>query len=68
MAKRIDALQARELLEHGVQLVDVLPRSIYDEEHLPGAISLPLERLDRRAADAALDPERAIIVYCFDQH
>jgi rhodanese-related sulfurtransferase len=68
VAKRIDALQARELSERGVQLVDVLPRSIFDDEHLPGAVSLPLETLDRRAASAALDQQQAIIVYCFDQH
>ena len=68
VAKRIDAVQARELAEDGVQLVDALPRSIYDQEHLPGAMSLPLETLDRRAATAALDPQQAIIVYCFDQH
>jgi len=66
--KRIDALQAHALLARGAQLVDVLPRSIYDQEHLPGAISLPLETLDRLAAEKALDPQKTTVVYCFDQH
>jgi rhodanese-related sulfurtransferase len=66
--KRIDAVQAHSLVQRGVQLVDVLPRSIFDQEHLPGAISLPLETLDRDAAAAALDPRETTVVYCFDQH
>jgi rhodanese-related sulfurtransferase len=68
MTTRIDALQARELAGDGAQLADVLPRSIFDQEHLPGAISLPLESLDRRGAHRALDPARRVVVYCFDQH
>jgi rhodanese-related sulfurtransferase len=66
--KRIDAVQAHSLVQRGVQLVDVLPRSIFDQEHLPGAISLPLETLDRDAAAASLDPRETTVVYCFDQH
>jgi rhodanese-related sulfurtransferase len=66
--ERIDAVQAHALVARGVQLVDVLPRSIFDQEHLPGAISLPLEALDRTTANSALDPQKTTIVYCFDQH
>jgi rhodanese-related sulfurtransferase len=29
--------EVRELLEEGAQLVEVLPRQEYEEEHLPGA-------------------------------
>ena len=48
-----------------VQLVDVLPADEYDDEHLPGAISLPLRTLDTQARDR-LDPSRPVVVYCFD--
>ena len=68
VATRIDAPEARDAVAGGAQLVDVLPRSIFDQEHLPGAISLPLETLDAKSAEKTLDPQRAIIVYCFDQH
>ena len=68
MATRIDALQTHQLVSAGAQLVDVLPRSIFDQEHLPGAISLPLEALDRRAAAQTIDAQRPVVVYCFDQH
>jgi phage shock protein E len=53
------------LLASGAQLVEVLPEAEYLEEHLPGAISLPLRQL---TADTArqLDPGRPVIVYCWD--
>jgi rhodanese-related sulfurtransferase len=45
--------------------VDVLPAAEYADEHLPGAISLPLKQLDATTA-ARLDPARPVIVYCWD--
>ena len=53
------------LVADGAQLVEVLPEQEYAEEHLPGAINIPLERLDRQTA-AQLQPDRPVIVYCFD--
>jgi rhodanese-related sulfurtransferase len=49
----------------GAQLVEVLPESEYQEDHLPGAISLPLRHIDTRATEV-LDRDRAVIVYCWD--
>ncbi len=57
--------QVVELVAHGAQLVEVLPADEYDEEHLPGAISLPLKSLSAGAA-AVLDLARPVIVYCWD--
>jgi len=65
MATRIDLAQLRELLDKGAQLVEVLPAAEYTEEHLPGAINLPLKQLDPSTA-AQLDPARPVIVYCWD--
>lgn len=53
------------LLDGGAQLVEVLPRGEYDEEHLPGAIHLPLKSLTADAAQV-LDPARPVVVYCWD--
>ena len=61
----IDRDRVRELIDHGAQLVEVLPAKEYAEDHLPRAISLPLGRIDREAA-AALDRARPLIVYCWD--
>jgi rhodanese-related sulfurtransferase len=61
----IDRNGVQELLERGAQLVEVLPASAYEEQHLPRAISLPLAELDTRATGRLLR-DRAIIVYCYD--
>ena len=67
MSKRVDAQRAERLLRRRIQLVDVLPSSVYAEEHLPGAINVPLETLDEASVDD-LDRDRAVLIYCFDQH
>lgn len=53
------------LVDAGAQLVEVLPAGEYGEEHLPGAVNLPLKSLTA-ATVAALDRSRAVIVYCWD--
>ncbi len=65
MATRIDLAQLQELVDGGGQLVEVLPAAEYADEHLPGAINLPLKHLDATTA-AQLDPDRPVIVYCWD--
>jgi len=65
--KRIDVDRARRLIDRGAQLIDVLPESVYRQEHLPGAINRPLQTMDRDAV-SDLDTDRAVVVYCFDQH
>jgi len=45
-------------------LVDVLPAESYRSGHIPGAISLPVGEIERRAAQVLPDREREIAVYC----
>ena len=52
-------------MREGAQLVEVLPRAEYDEDHLPGARHLPLREIETRAR-VELDAERPVIVYCWD--
>lgn len=54
------------LAAEGAQLVEVLPRDEYDEEHLPAAVHLPLKALTREAAERTLERGRPIVVYCWD--
>jgi rhodanese-related sulfurtransferase len=49
----------------GAQLVEVLPANEYAEDHLPGAVNLPLRKLETDAR-SVLDPSRPVIVYCWD--
>ena len=55
----------RLVQEEGAQLVDVLPREEYKEEHLPGAINIPLKELDREMI-ARHNRDAPVIVYCHD--
>lgn len=57
--------EVRSLLEQGAQLVEVLPKAEYEQEHLAGAINIPLKQLNRRTA-ARLARDRPIVVYCYD--
>jgi rhodanese-related sulfurtransferase len=52
-------------MEDGAQLVDVLPREEYEEDHLPGAINIPLKELNREMS-ARLRHDVPVIVYCHD--
>jgi rhodanese-related sulfurtransferase len=61
----IDRDQVQRLMREGAQLVEVLPPEEYEEWHLPGAISIPLRRIDAQAGDR-LDRDRPVIVYCWD--
>ena len=51
MVTRIDLKRLQELLADGAQLIEVLPRAEFAEEHLPGAVSLPLKELDATTLD-----------------
>ena len=65
MPRNIERDELRQLVEAGAQLVEVLPKEEYEEEHLPGAINIPLRRIDREAPER-LDPRHPVIVYCWD--
>ena len=65
MPREIDREGVRHLMEQGAQVVDVLPAREYGEDHLPGAINLPLRQIEAEAS-RVLDPSRPVIVYCWD--
>jgi rhodanese-related sulfurtransferase len=58
--------RVRQLQAEGAQIVEVLGRDEYDNEHIPGAISLPLSDLTRDHAEHVLKRDRPIVVYCQD--
>jgi rhodanese-related sulfurtransferase len=63
--KEIGREEVLRLAAEGAQVVEVLPASEYKEDHLPGAISLPLRDLDSESL-RVLDQNRPVIVYCWD--
>jgi hypothetical protein len=66
MPTEIRFAQLQELLADGdVELVEVLPAREYEEEHIPGAISIPLKSLGATSV-SILDRHKPIVVYCWD--
>ena len=53
-------------LERGaaITLVEALPEKYYLDRHLPGAVNLPLNRLDDLAPALLPDKTAEIVVYC----
>jgi phage shock protein E len=65
MPTQIDRDEVQRLVAAGAQLVEVLKPEEYEKEHLPGAINIPLKKLDAETAEV-LDRSRPVIVYCWD--
>ena len=65
MPTRIEIAQLHRLLAEGAQLVEVLPAAEYEEQHLPGAVSIPLKELDADGT-GSLDRRNPVVVYCWD--
>jgi rhodanese-related sulfurtransferase len=55
----------RLIAEENAQLVEVLPAVDFGQEHITGAVNIPLKELDERAP-RELDRGRPVIVYCND--
>lgn len=62
----IEQVTADELMEklnqNSVMLIDVRPKEYYDENHIPGASSIPLDELEAHLEK--LPPDQEIIAYC----
>ncbi len=65
MPAQIGRDEVQRLIREGAQLVEVLPAAMHRKERLPGAISIPLTKMSRAAAER-LDRDRPVIVYCYD--
>ena len=65
MPVTVDRDDVQRLIASGAQLVEVLPVAEYEEEHLPGAVNIPLKKLNRESA-RQLRAETAAVTYCHD--
>jgi len=65
MPESLDLQGLKRWLDRGAQLVEVLPRKEYEEQHLPGAVNIPLKELDASSAEQ-LDRAKPVVVYCWD--
>lgn len=62
MVTNIDRTRLLDLIEDGAQVVDVLPEGEYTAQHIPGAINIPLKRLDVEAT-TVLRRDKPVVVY-----
>jgi rhodanese-related sulfurtransferase len=62
--RKVSLDEARAMADDGAQLVDVLPHETFLQEHLPGALNVPLAEIS--TAKDRLDPQRPVVVYCYD--
>ncbi len=62
MVATIDRARLLELIDQGAQVVDVLPDAEYKAQHIPGAISIPLRRLNADTT-SPLRRDKPVVVY-----
>lgn len=53
--------QAKELIEGGARLIDVRSPADFSKKHLPGAINLPLEKLNQHLDELR---DQRVVLYC----
>ncbi len=63
--KDLQRQDVQRLIGTGAQLVEVLPREEFEEDHLPSAMNIPLRKIETEA-DTMLDRNRPVVVYCWD--
>ena len=66
MFQSVSRDEVRRLADEGAQLVEVLEARQYQLAHLPGAVHIPGWEMTRARAEAELDRDRPVVVYCFD--
>src|SRR5262245_56260081 len=65
--REIQGPDARKLVAAGARLVDVRSPEEYAGGHLPGAVNIPVQELDRRLADVG-PRDGELILYCRSGH
>jgi rhodanese-related sulfurtransferase len=63
--QRVETAGVERLIDLGAQIVEVLPPSAFEREHLPGAQNIPLESMQLGTV-SGLDPDQPTVVYCYD--
>ena len=65
--REIQGGDARKLVAAGARLLDVRSPEEYARGHLPGALNIPVQDLDRRVAEVG-PADRELVVYCRSGH
>jgi rhodanese-related sulfurtransferase len=60
----LEELRSAMLTEPRLVLVETLRAEHYDQGHLPGAVHLHPDDVERRAAQVLPDPDALVVTYC----
>jgi phage shock protein E len=55
---------ARDCLKNGATVIDVCSEGEFQQKHLPGALNIPLNRLQDHIGRHAPDKKQAILLHC----
>jgi len=58
----IDRQTLLDLIDTGVQIVDVLPEREFQSGHIPGAVNIPLKKLNVQTT-SVLQRDEPVVVY-----
>lgn len=66
MTSKITRDELKALVESGQPpvLVEALPERHFQDQHLPGAINIPHDRVDELAPSLLPDKDTSVVVYC----
>jgi phage shock protein E len=65
MVTTITREDVRRLMDGGAPLIEVLPEREYADEHIPGALNIPLKKLTPESV-STFATDQPLIVYCWD--
>ena len=63
----IQGAEARKLVAAGARLIDVRSPEEFGRGHLPGAVNIPVQEIDRRLGEVG-PTEGDVVVYCRSGH
>ena len=63
----IQGAEARKLVAAGARLIDVRSAEEFGRGHLPGAVNIPVQEIDRRLGEVG-PTEGDVVVYCRSGH
>jgi rhodanese-related sulfurtransferase len=62
MPTEIDRHELQRLVAEGAQLVEVLPPAEYEDEHLPGAVNIPLKSWASERRESSTETARSSFI------
>ncbi|MFO0581683.1 MAG: rhodanese-like domain-containing protein [Anaeromyxobacter sp.] len=62
-AKLVDGAEAHRLVKEGVKVVDVRTAQEFAAGHVPGAVNIPFDEIEKRAAELG-PPGTKVLLYC----